>query len=139
MNPTVELLKVKANLTLQDPSHAIEENEVPDLLGNEFPSINPELEKTHAVTIYKSLKCFADLTRQLAAKGNIQEVKHCFNVAEKMLCEGNSHVKNAVVTVYLFSMSTLLDFATPLADTIRGLMSGNLKAEYKRQVLSRGV
>lgn len=139
MNADAELLKLKTNLSLNRQARLLEENDVLDLLGNEFPSINPELEKTHAVSIYRSLKCFADLTRQLACKGNLKEVKHCFSVAEKMLCEGNSHVKDAVVSVYLFSMSTLLDFATPLAVTVRSMMSGTLKEEYKRQVLSHGI
>lgn len=138
MNATAELLKIKAALTLK--ANCIVENQFLDILGNELPEINPELEKLpDPRNIYVSVKCFAEFTKQLIKKGNLSEVKHCFNVVEKMLLEGNKTVKNAIENVYLFSMSSILDFANPLSHKIKGMMNKALLIEYKRQLFTSGI
>ena len=136
MNATIELLKVKAELS----NRVILENQILDVLGNELPEINPELEKLpDARSVYVSIKCFAEFTKQLIKTGRLNEVKHCFNIAEKLLLEGNKTVKNAIENVYVFSMSSILDFANPISHKIKGMMNKALLNEYKRQVCSSGI
>lgn len=138
MNATLELLKAKTELTMRN--EGIKENQIFDLLGNELPEINPELEKLpYPRNIYVSVKCFAEFTKQLIKIGNLSEVKHCFNVAEKMLLEGNKPVKNAIENIYIFSISSILDFAGPLSNKIKGMMNKALLTEYKRQVCASGI
>jgi hypothetical protein len=138
MNATTELLKIKADLTFK--TNCIVENHFLDILGNELPEINPELEKLpNPRNIYVSMKCFAEFTKQLIKKGNLSEVKHCFNVAEKMLLEGNKTVKNAIENVYIFSMSSIWDFTSPLSHKIKGMMNQGLLTEYKKQVCANGL
>lgn len=120
--------------------NAIEENEVIDLLGNEFPTINETLEKTaHANNIYKAIQCFADFTKQLIAKGNLNEVKHCFNVAEQMLQNGNNNVKNAIENVYVYSLGTVIALSTLTTNHIKELFTGELRKEYNKQVCASGL
>lgn len=140
MNASIKLLKMKVELTLKRDEQKIEESEVLEILGNEFPAINSDLEKIpNVVNVYKSIKCFADFTKQLVSKGNLKEVKHCFNIAEKMLCQGNNTVKNAIENVYIFSLSSVLDFTSPLSMKIKGIMNDALRREYNRQVCASGI
>ena len=138
MNATVELLKTKTELTIHH--QGIKENQILDVLGNALPELNPELERLpDPRNIYVSVKCFAEFTKQLIKKGNLAEVKHCFNVAEKLLLEGNKTVKTAIENVYVFSMSSILGFASPVSHKIKGMMNKALLTEYKRQVCCSGI
>lgn len=138
MTTTVELLKIKAELAITHQN--IKESEVIDILSEELPAINSTLEKTaNPTNIYTAVQCFADFTKNMVTKGNLSEVKHCFNVAEKMLQNGNQVVKNAIRNVYVFSVSKCLDFATPLSYKIKGMMNDSLLKEYKRQILTSGI
>lgn len=140
MNTTLELLKMKSELLLKKQQHLIKETEVIDLLGNEFPTINADLEKTaNPSNIYKAMQCFADFTKQMIQNEEFKEVKHCFIIAEKMLKNGNGTVKNAIENCYLFSISTLLDLATPVNQKVKSLLTDSLKKEYNRQVCASGI
>jgi hypothetical protein len=140
INPSAELLQVKADLALNCSIHLIRENEVLDLLENEFPLINSELKSTsNSVDVYKSIRCFAEFTKTLIFNNNFTEVKHCFNVAEKMLQQGNNTVKNAIENVYVYSMSSILDMATPLSKKTKEIMNDSLRREYNRQICSHGI
>ena len=138
MSPTIELLHLKT--ALATARHNIDEQEVLDLLGNEFPSLNAELERIpNGTDIYKAIQCFADLTKTLVNKENFAEVKHCFRIAEKMLKEGNGIVKNAIENCYVFSVTSMLDFAGVTGDKAKKLLTSLLRKEYFRQVCAQGV
>lgn len=107
MNATLDLLKLKIDLTVKRTM--IKETEILDVLGNELPGMNPILEKTEDVNnIYKTIQCFANFTKSLVSKGDFKEVKHCFQVAETLLKNGNSTVINAIENVYVYSLSSIL-------------------------------
>ena len=118
----------------------IKETEVPEILGNELPEINYELQKkVNTKNIYKTIQCFADFTKQLAVCGNLKEVQRCFNLAEKMLQDGNNTVKNAIENVYLFSVSKILDMTNPLSEAVKEMLNGPLRNEYYKQVHAGGI
>ena len=140
MNTTAELLIVKASLAEREKTNSLNEHDVLELLGNEFPVLNSTFEKTAGIaSVYKSIQCFAQFTRQLAHEGNLKEVKHCFRVAEKLLKSGNTCVRSAVQNCYLCSLSTILDLTGPLSEKLRSLLGGSLKKEYQRQIYSSGI
>ncbi|CAN5131645.1 hypothetical protein BH09BAC5_BH09BAC5_07730 [soil metagenome] len=130
--------KIRTNIKFKHKM--ITENEVSDILGEELPEINNELEKlSNLSNIYKTMQCFADYTKQLIRKGNLKEVKHCFLVAEKILKNGNGTVKNAVENCYLYSVSTIIDIASPMNQAVKKLLTSSLKKEYDRQIFASGM
>lgn len=135
MNPAIELIKLKAALIENDHARFMSEQEALELMSHEFPAISNRPE----ITIYASMKALAGLTRQLAQRGNIKEVKRCFAVAEKMIREGNGIVKNAVRNSYIFSLSSLLGFSTPLSEKVRAALGGPLRKEFYEQVNASGL
>ncbi|HWY11103.1 MAG TPA: hypothetical protein VN026_07255 [Bacteroidia bacterium] len=140
MNASTELLKIKAELSLKNNEDYNKERAVIDLLENEFPMMQLQLEKVeNSCSIYKTMECFADVTKELIHSGNFKEVKHCFNIAEKMLRMGNCHVKNAIENVYLFSISRIISMANPVSYTVKNLLTESLKKEYNRQICASGI
>lgn len=138
MNSTFELLNLKASLVIE--KHRMDEHEVLDLLGNEFPLLNAELERVpNGTNIYKAVQCFADFTKTLVHKENFTELKHCFRVAEKMLKEGNGIVKNAIENCYVFSVTGMLDIAGAAGSKAKSLLTDLLKKEYTRQISATGI
>src|ERR1035437_1334293 len=118
----------------------ITENQVSDMLGEELPEINNELEKlSNSNNIYKTIECFVDFTKTLIYKGNLKEVKHCFNVAEKMLENGNNTVKNAIENVYVYSLGTVVALSTLKTNHLKEIFNGSLREEYNKQVCSSGI
>ncbi|MGZ4035417.1 MAG: DUF7674 family protein [Bacteroidia bacterium] len=117
----------------------ITENEVQDILGEELPEINNKLERLPNLNnVYKAMECFVDYTKDLICKGKMKEVKHCFNVAEKMLENGNSIVKNAIENVYVYSLGTVVALSTLTTNQLKDIFTGSLRQEYNKQVCASG-
>jgi len=128
MKPTAEL---KHN-TMQ----TISENEVLSFLSIELPQLDIEvISLSDRVTVYSIISCFADFTKYMIHIDNLKQVKHCFNVAEKLWMSENNSIKNAIENGYLFSLSSILD----LNNKIKELLNAPLKNEYNRQVLGSGI
>ncbi len=117
----------------------ITENQISDILGEELPEINNQLEKLpNSNNVYKTMECFVDFTKLLISKGNLKEVKHCFNLAEKMLADGNSTVKNAIENVYVYSLGTVVALSTLKTNHLKEIFNGSLRKEYNKQVCASG-
>jgi hypothetical protein len=114
----------------------ITENEVLSLLSNELPQLDAEIKSmSNKVSIYTVINCFADVTKHMAKVGNLKEVRHCFNIAEKIWISGNNTVKNAIENSYLFSLSGILD----LNSKIKEMLCTPLRKEYYKQVYGKGI
>ncbi len=115
----------------------ISEHEILDILGDELPGINCELEKiAGGSNVRRMMVCFAGYTRQCAEKGNINTLATCFSIAETLLNKGNHVVKSAVENVYLFSVSSILEIASPFQKQIQQLIPLGLKDSCQRLKVS---
>ena len=118
----------------------ITENEVSDILGEELPEINNELERLPNLnSVYKTMECFVDFTKQLISRGDFKEVKHCFTIAEKMLINGNNTVKSAIENVYIYSLGTVVALSVLKTNRLKEIFNGSLKKEYVKQVCASGL
>jgi len=79
---------------------------------------------------------FADLTIRLIKNGHILRAKKCFAVAEKLYMTGSTEVKNAVSSVFLFSVSSFMELHKC---HIHNLFPGSLRSEYVRQINTSGI
>jgi hypothetical protein len=141
MNPTIDLIKTKSDLISKNHlTQSITENEVLSLLCNELPQLDAEIKNMPAQAgIYNIINCFADLTRHLANIGDLKEVKHCFNLAEKIWLGGNTKIKHVIENAYLYSLSGILDLTSPISNTIKDMLNAPLRKEYNRQVFGNGI
>lgn len=114
----------------------ITENEVSDVIGEEFPEINNELRKTVRSNIYKVLIVFVNYTKKCADAGNINKLKSCFLIADKLITKGNNAVKSAVENVYVFSISPIIEVVSPFQDQINKIFPENLKNAYQKQIMT---
>jgi hypothetical protein len=100
------------------------------------PSLDAEIKSmTNKASIYNVISCFADFTKHLANVGNLKEVKHCFNLAEKLWVGGNNTIKNAIENTYLFSLSSIIDLNCKIKD----MLCTPLRKEYNRQIFGSGI
>ena len=88
------------------------------------------MEKRIKAGVYKQMQKFADLTIVMILKGNMMRAKKCIDIAEILLLKGNDQTKNAIINVYLYSVSTVLELHHY---NVQKLLSRNLRAEYIRQ------
>ncbi len=115
----------------------ISENEISDILGDGLPEINRELEKiAGAHHIGKTMLCFARYTLKCMETGNLNMLNACFNIAETLLSKGNQAVKTAVENVYVFSVSSVLEMASPWQTQIKYIIPTTLKNTFQKVKLS---
>lgn len=86
--------------------------------------------------IYKQAQNFADVTKTLIAKGNINRTKKCLQIAEEIFVNGTSEVKNAISNIYLYSVSSFMEIHNC---NIKGLLPASLQKEYIKQVNASGL
>ena len=86
--------------------------------------------------IYKQVQRLADVTKKLIISGNIPRAKRCMQVAEDLLFNGNKEIKNAIVNVYVFSVSSFMELRNC---KIKGLFPKGLQTEYHKQVNRSGI
>lgn len=86
--------------------------------------------------IYKQTQHFADVTKMLIAKGNINRAKKCLQKAEEIFVNGTSEVKNVISNIYLFSVSSFMEIQHC---NVKELLPSNLKNEYYKQVNASGI
>ena len=86
--------------------------------------------------VYQQMLRFADVTKNLIMKGNIQRAKLCLQKAEELFNNGTSEIKNAISNVYLYSVSSFMEIHHC---SISDLFPADLKSEYKKQVNSSGI
>ncbi len=86
--------------------------------------------------IYKQAQNFADVTKTLIAKGNINRAKKCLQIAEEIFVNGTSEVKNAISNIYLYSVSSFMEIHNC---NIKGLLPASLQKEYIKQVNASGL
>ncbi|PZR14347.1 MAG: hypothetical protein DI539_18935 [Flavobacterium psychrophilum] len=79
---------------------------------------------------------FAEITKNLIRKGNIQRVKKCLGVAEQLLVTGNAETKNVISNIYVFSVSTFMEMHNC---SIANLFPQSLRKEYISQINASGV
>jgi hypothetical protein len=104
----------------------ITEIEVPLVLGKELPEIKIELKKNNN-NISNIFHCFYNYTKKCAEAGNINKLKSCFLIAEKLLRKGNNAVKSAVENFYINAVSTLMEIVSPIQKLVRKILPENLK------------
>ena len=88
------------------------------------------MKKYNEAGVYKQVQRFADLTIAMILKGNMERAKKCIGVAEMLLIKGNYQTKNAILNVYLFSVSSILELHHY---KLEKLFSDNLRIEYIKQ------
>lgn len=85
---------------------------------------------THQHTVAQ-IQRFAELTIKLVIHGNIQRAKRCLQTADDLFSKSNEEIKNAIVRVYVFSVS---GFIKMHRCSIKNLFPQLLQNEYNKHV-----
>lgn len=82
---------------------------------------------------------FADITKLFILSGNLNRAGKCLKQADQLLATGNTLIKNAVATVYVHSLSRVLDSRTEQVLKVMAILPLSIRKEYDLQVSSLGV
>lgn len=93
----------------------------------------------HTREFYNALQNFADVSIELCEQGKYQRLERLIKLAFKFFKEGNECVKNAVVSVYLYSLSRSLDRHPEARTRIEPFMPYELRLEYGRFHYATGM
>ena len=106
------------------------EGEIP---SDDFP--DPQYTKR----FYRAIQNFAAASLQLCEVGKTTKLDVYLQVALKLFREGNETVKNAVINVYLFTISHALDKQLQLVQHIQKFFPKELMSEYNRLHYASGM
>lgn len=95
---------------------------------NEFMALPGE------ASVYTALYKLYEVTAVLAHQHKIRAVKRCLELAEELLLVDDRKISNAVCSIYMFHLITLLDKRDARAEVIHYLLPRALRAEYRRQI-----
>ena len=87
----------------------IRENEVSEVICSEIPVLAIDLSQISEKKLYKVINCLTDHTKEMIREHRTSEVAQCFQTAYELLHEGTSLVKLAMVSIYINSVSRLLE------------------------------
>ena len=117
----------------------INQYQLPALLRQEIPALSICLfsGKTHSET-YAFLHSFINYTRDAVKKHNLRLAKKCFDLADRIYCNGDRLVKVLIENNFVYSISSLLPDDASERLKVRAVIPNRLYAMYVRQVMQSG-
>lgn len=116
----------------------IRETEVKYIIIHEIPALAIDLSMVkHRNDLYKCIECLTDYTEDLIRQHRIPEVEQCFRTAYELLHEGTALVKVAIVSIYVSSVSRLLECSFSPSSTVRSEFLKNFGEEYYKLIYAR--
>ena len=96
-------------------------------------------DRHHTRQFYKSIQSFANTSRKLCEEGQFKKLERFLKVALKLFKEGNQTVKNGIVNVYLYTLSTPMDKNPETRRWIEPFLPTELRQEYARLHHASGI
>lgn len=108
------------------------------MLEGEIP-INNEPDPHYTKRLYQAMQNFADASLHLSEVGKTKKFEEYLKVGLKLFNEGNENVKNAIINVYLFTISHALDKQAQLVKFVQRVFPKELMREYNKFHYASGV
>ena len=96
-------------------------------------------DRQHTRQLYKSIQGFADSSLKLCEEEKFEKLKQFLKVALKLFKEGNAPVRNAIVNVYLFTLSRYMDEQPRGRKHIEPFLPQELRIEYGKLHYTSGM
>lgn len=101
-------------------------------IESEIPGLKEEVtltqEERKRINLFHTIICFSAYTEKMILSGNLNQVKKCMSVAEKLYKSGNETVKVAFEHIYIPRLH--LEVADRLHDTVRTMLPFCLMRSY---------
>jgi hypothetical protein len=116
----------------------IRENEVGEVIGDEIPSLAIDLSLLDSKNkLYKSINCLTNYTKEMIREHRSSEVAQCFKTAYELLHDGTSLVRLAMVTIYINSVSLLLEGSFCPGQEVRADFLSKFGHEYYQLIYAK--
>lgn len=117
----------------------IKQYEVAGLLRQEIPAMTMHLQSCKPSSeVYGFINDFVDYTRHAVEEHNFSVAKKCFNLADKIYCNGDSQVKVLIENSFIYSMSSFMPADWHERLKLRIIIPARLYSLYLKQVMQSG-
>ncbi|HRI33202.1 MAG TPA: hypothetical protein PLD02_05580 [Saprospiraceae bacterium] len=99
-------------------------------------NINSTMKSKNIPNVYKQAQRFANLTKELIVSGNNRITKNCLHKAEYLFVIGTNEMKNAIVNVYVFSVTNFMELHHT---NIPHFLQKTLNSEYQKLIYSSRI
>lgn len=115
--------------------------EVSAEIADKIPEIRSELVRPPVFgSVYMSMKVLTIYTGKMLREHQLRQVEHCMKLADKIYNRGNSMIKTAVESVFIFSFSNLQGTCTRREwQEIQTKMPMTLFSLYIQQVMKTAL
>jgi hypothetical protein len=96
-------------------------------------------DRHHTRQLYKSIQGFADSSLKLCEEEKFEKLKQFLIVALRLFKEGNETVRNAIVNVYLYTLSRYMDEQPHGGKRIEPFLPQELRIEYGKMHYTSGI
>jgi hypothetical protein len=115
----------------------ISQYQIPALIAGQLPQAGRDIYRTGIpITAYQSIQVLTDYTKRMALEHEFKTVGKCMRLMGRLYNEGNTLVRNAVETVFIFSFSSIMAGCNVIEwRIIQSFMPAELYKLYIRQVM----
>ena len=116
----------------------IRENEVSTIISSEIPMLAIDLSLIDQKNnLYKTINCLTDHTKEMIREHRSSEVMQCFETAYELLHEGTSLIQLAIVSIYINSVSRLLECSFCPEQKIKSDFLAKFGTEYYKLIYAK--
>ena len=109
------------------------------MLEGEIPTTDNVPDPHDTNRLYTAVQNFATVSLKLCEVGKTRKFEEYLKVASKLYKEGNETVKNAIINVYLFTISHAMDMKAQLAKHVERIFPKELMSVYYTFHYSSGL
>lgn len=109
------------------------------LISQELPELNERFEETKIQGVHKIVRALFDYTREKVDTYDLSAVGKCFSVVERLYSSGDAAIRNAIETVYVFSLEKILCNTCKHKAELMNMIPESIHGAYVRQMICSNI
>lgn len=112
------------------------QQDLPEFIESEIPELSGICDKDQSRNVYDVIRHLMKYTKSQLIRHNLNAVKKCMGLAEKLYYKGNNAIKNAIENVYVYSFSHAFFHNDEEKKQVMDIVPPNLYKLYQQQVIN---
>jgi len=117
----------------------ISQDELPAFIEKSIPELSSVIRKTKSETAYDVVHQMLAYTTLQVIRHNLDAAKKCLSLTAQLYKKGNTHIKNAIENVYVYSFSHAFFHNEEQRKEMMEIIPLPLYELYKKQVINSHI
>lgn len=109
------------------------------LIGRELPELNARFEQATGLSLHKTVRALFEYTQEKVDSYDLGAVGKCFSVVEQLYADGDASLRNAIESVYVFSLEKILCNTCAHKAELMNMIPEVIHAAYVRQMICSNI